>query len=126
MNVTPSVFQQIGLIFQASKARKDAENVAFLAFLKELIEKTDGDIAAAVGRVSVDLVKGTAPSNAGIILSVEDYIFWKNKFADGYRFKKPVEQVKSDILAKLAKAAEDNNLTADERKSLLALLTSSD
>lgn len=123
MNVTNSVFQKVGDIFLVSKKRRDAEYADFLEFFRTLVEETDSAVASAVGHIDVMVVQGKEEKQWGVLLTVADYIFWKQHITeDGVRFKKSIDQVKSDILRRLAKKAEDNNLTADERKSLITLL----
>jgi hypothetical protein len=122
MNVTPSVFLQVGSIFLSSKARREAEYSDFLSFYKSLVEQTDGAVASAVGTISVDVRVGKEKKSYGIILSPTDYLWWKQSLAENVVFEKSVEHIKSSMLIALAKAAEGNKLTAEERKALLALL----
>lgn len=119
-----SVFQKIGQIVLSSKARQDQEYEEFFKFYRALVETTDGEVATAIGTTNVDVVctGWTAHQTWGIKLTPADYLFWKEKYAIGVRFKYSLEAVKAAILAKMVNAAQDTKLTAEERKQLLALL----
>lgn len=121
MDVTNALFKKVGDIFLSSKKRRDDEIADFLSFYRTIVEEMDAAVAAACGPTQVEVMAAGKIESWSIRLTVADYIWWKQKFADGVRFTKPVAKVKSDMLMRLAKETESNKLTAEERKALIAL-----
>lgn len=124
MKVTNAIMQGVADIFTASKARRDAEYADFLSFYRNLVENVSADVAKAIGKVNDFMVEGSKDrSQAPIYLTATCYLEWKQAIADGQWFtKSSIEQVKTFMLMALAKSAEANKLTTEERKALMALL----
>lgn len=118
------IFRKIADLALGAKARRDDEYRQFLAFFRELVETTPTDVAKLFGRFNVkSQPRGGQEAVYGIELTATDYLWWVNEIENkGTRFVNGVPRVQTAILSHIAKQAEAQGLTADERKLLLSLL----
>ena len=120
MAITADIFRAVAAVGLGASKRITAEHDEFLAFYRELVETVPTDVAKSFGRMSVNMTNGA--QDWKIELSATDYIWWKEKFADGARFSSPPAQVRLNMLTRLAKKVEEQRLEPSERAALLALL----
>lgn len=125
MKVDMNLIQGVADIFTASKKRRDKEYADFLEFYKKMVETSSSDIAKVIGNTCTVHVGGDGKEdrNWGLYLTIACYLEWKAAIANGLRFTKmTIEQVQTSMVLALAKVAESNKLTTEERKALLELL----
>lgn len=119
------IFRAVAEMALGAKARRDQENEKFLSFYRELVETLPTDVTELfghMGKVAVTLKNGETPS-WGIELTATDYIWWCNEIREnGVRFTQGPRAVEQAMIARLAKQAESQRLTPEERKKLISLL----
>lgn len=125
--ITNELVKSVSDIFMSSHKRRQAQYEDFLAFYKRIVEDTDTAVAKVVGTINVSVMAKLDTAKVerkefGIILSPSDYMWWKQHLGIDIDFVFSVEAVKTHIIRSIAKAAEANDLTNDERRRLLSAL----
>lgn len=121
--MSAQIFRAIADMALGAKAKRMERYEAFLDFYKTLVETLPSEATAMFGRMPVSVKdRGKPPENWGIELTATDFLFWKDRLGRTVEFVKRPENVKSDMFSVLAKKAEKEPLTAEERKTLLMLL----
>lgn len=117
-------FLGMGEILSGVAARRRKENEEFLGFFREIVETVPLEVAKAFGTMGVEAFDATGKPTQGwgIVLSVADYIYWKDHLTAGARFKFPVANIKLAMMNHLSKKIEGVGLPPEERKALLAML----
>lgn len=118
-----SIFRAVAALAMNAMGNRKQEQQEFLSFLRELVESVPEEVTREFGTLSgIKAVKDGTEHDWGIMLNVTDYLWWKDKFEQGYRFAERPERVQAKILARLAKVAEGQGLDAEGRRTLLAIL----
>ncbi len=120
------IFQAIADIATNAAGRVTDEHQEFLTFFRSLVETVPPETAQRFGTLGVTAIEGGAlTANWGVMLTATDYLFWKQKIAEGVRFSPAhggVKSVPRAMVTRLAKQAEAAGLTLEERQQLLKLL----
>lgn len=118
-----TIFTDIADIAFGARKRRIAEHEEFLKFYRELVETVPQEVVALFGKMTVRVVEAEVQADWGILLTATDYIFWKNKLLEGrIKFVKGDKRIKQLMHERLAEKAENEGLSAEERKRLIALL----
>jgi len=121
--IKASIFEKIGAMVSANKARELASYNEFIAFYRELVEALPSDVTKIFGSMPVGVFDGGAKKEWNIQLTAVDYIWWKSHIeGEGVRFTKSPARVQLDMLDRISKKAEVYTLDPSERKALIALL----
>lgn len=121
---TVSRFKKLALFISDVTGRRQREYEDFLSFYRELVETMPTDVCKTFGNMSVT---GNDGKNYGIMLTVADYMYWKDSFAKGVFFKHEPEMVIKAMMKHLSESVEHTgSLTPDERKNLLSILLDQD
>jgi hypothetical protein len=122
-----NAFKQLTDIVLGIQKKSDAEWAEFMEFYRDIVESTPAAVASIFNTMSVDVIlndRDRSKKSYGIQISVSDYLYWKNAYAEGTRFVLPVKKVQDNMLQHLAKAIEKKPGTIEpgERKALLRVL----
>jgi hypothetical protein len=121
-----NLFQSIANLAVTATGRVTEDHEKFLVFYRGLVETVPPEVAELFGSLTVAVVeKGELKSSWGVLLTATDYLFWKQKIAEGVRFSPShggAKSVPRALATRLAKKAEEAGLTLQERQALLALL----
>ena len=119
-----NAFRALGDIILNNKKKRDIENQEFLKFFRELVETLPAEACKKFGQLTgVDVIVDNTAKQFGIILSVTDFLWWRNAFeTTNVRFTNGPENVKMKMLERLTAVSEVDSLGPADRKKILAIL----
>jgi hypothetical protein len=122
--INVDMFKSLGDIIVSNKTKRNTEYQEFLVFYRGLVESLPTEACNSFGSLSVvGILKKERMTNYSILLTAGDFLWWKNMLANpDFRFEKTITEIKQDMLNRMAKLAEVQDLEPDGRKKLLALL----
>lgn len=102
--------------------RHSEEHNEFLIWYEKLVRSASPAATKAFG--NMDDVELTSNESAGIELTASDFLWWKERISNGARFKHGVSSVKANMLNRLCSAAEQMDMTAEEKGQLIDAMQS--
>ncbi len=123
-----NIFSAISDLAIGARLRRKAEDGEFLKFYRSIVETVSPEVVSIFGHMpNVHVVSNGKKEEWGIELTATDFIWWKSKLESGdVRFVEGGNAIKAAMLHRMARMAEVEKLSADERKRLISLLEDSD
>lgn len=119
-----SIFEKLAKLVEGTNSRTAKEHEDFLKTYRGIVEMVPLSVANEFG--NMDGINIVSPKqkieNCRIELTATDYLWWKTRFANGWRVQGGTQKLLRKMATHLAKSAEGTGLDIAERKALLEII----
>ncbi len=116
-------FLAVAEFFNRKKLDEEAEYGDFLSFYEGIVRATPISAVQRFGEMSVMGIEAGETKKYGLLLTPTDFAFWQSKITKyGVRFVDGPDEVKNEMMNRMAKFAEQLALSPEDRATLLDII----